>query len=326
MKSEILTMLCKADGYVSGQELCKQLGVSRTTVWNVINKLKEEGYEIEAISNKGYCLKNLPDQVTQEACFCHLNTEWAGRAYYYYEEVDSTNTKAKQLGEEGAVHGTLVAAEQQSSGKGRRGRTWSSPKGDSIYMTLLLRPDIEPHKASMLTLVAALSVSDAIERITGLKTQIKWPNDIVSAGRKLCGILTEMSADMDGINYVVIGIGINCNQAEVPKELQEVATSLKKETGQDILRSVLIAGIMERFEIYYESFMKMKNLKELKEPYESRLVNRNRQVRVLAPGREYTGISRGIDEMGELLVEDESGEVHTVFSGEVSVRGIYGYV
>ncbi|MGN0297583.1 MAG: biotin--[acetyl-CoA-carboxylase] ligase [Lachnospiraceae bacterium] len=326
VKKKILKMLEESNGYVSGQELSDTLGVSRTAVWKVIKKLKEEGYEIEAVSNKGYCLKRVPDLITEEACESVIGTVWAGRPYVYYREIDSTNEEAKRLAKREDAHGLLVSADIQTGGKGRMGRSWKSPLGTNIAMSLILKPNILTQRVSMLTLVAALSVSQAIDEVTGLKSQIKWPNDIVVNGKKVCGILTEMSADMDQIYYVIVGIGINVNLEEFPEEIVKTATSLKLETGRLISRSEVIAVCLKYMEKNYSKFLEHQSMKLLLEEYQERLVNVGNQVRVLAPGKEYTGISQGIDEWGELLVEDEMGELHHVISGEVSVRGIYGYV
>lgn len=278
MKTEILSMLQK-EAYVSGQTICDRLHVSRTAVWKMVNQLREDGYEIEAVSNRGYCLKHIPDVITEEACLKEMESEWAGQNIIYREEVDSTNTLAKEFGEKGAVHGTLVVTDMQTKGKGRRGRGWYVPKGQAIAMSLILRPQIEPQYASMLTLVAALAVSSAIDEKTGIFTQIKWPNDIVYGGKKVCGILTEMSADMDAIHYVVIGIGINTGKIIFDDELKEKADSLSYITERPVPRRILISSIMKFFEQYYEIFCKTGNLSLLKEEYE-----KNWQIKIIRYG------------------------------------------
>lgn len=326
MKTEILRLLKERDGYISGQELCRRFGVSRTAVWKAINQLKEEGFEIEAVRNKGYRLGRENDVLSAEAIKSSITGQWAGRQVEYLKEVDSTNTRVKQMAENGAPHGLLVAAESQTMGKGRRGRGWMSPPGVNIFMSLLLRPELEPSSASMLTLVSAMAVAEGIRQETGLDCGIKWPNDVVAGGKKLCGILTEMSADLDCINYVVPGIGINVNQEEFPEDIRSVATSLKLECGGTVSRSRLIGAVLKAFEGFYETFMETGDLSGLMEEYSRRLVNRGRGVRVLAPGNEYTGTALGISRTGELLVQADDGSVRQVLSGEVSVRGIYGYV
>ena len=326
MKTEILTVLKEAPGFVSGQELCGRLGVSRTAVWKVIKQLVEEGYQIEAVRNKGYRLAEAADVITEAEIGSRLRSKWMGRHLVYFPETDSTNIQAKRLGEEGAPEGTLVVAERQTAGKGRRGRTWSSPSGTSIYMSFLLRPNIPPRCAPMVTLIAGLAGAKAVNQVTGLNARIKWPNDLVVNGKKICGILTEMSAEMEGIHYIVTGIGINVNQKEFPEEIRDKATSLLLEGGRRFNRSQLIAGVMEWFELYVERFLETKDLSFLKEDYEEMLANLNQEVQVLDPAGEYHGVCRGIDKDGQLLVERDDGSLSRVQSGEVSVRGIYGYV
>ena len=246
----------------------------------------------------------------------------------YYDEIDSTNTRAKELGDKGefANHGTLFVADRQVAGKGRRGRAWESPSGSSISMTILLHPDMLPNKASELTLIMALAVEEGVEKVTGLKPGIKWPNDIILSGKKICGILTEMSAEIDYINYVVIGVGINVNMEAFPEEIEKVATSLKIETGDEVKRADLVAAIMESFEKFYEIFMETQDLSGVMDHYNGLLLNRNQKVRVLEPGHEYEAIALGINSLGELIVRLEDGEEREVYAGEVSVRGVYGYV
>lgn len=333
MKKKILSVLKETNGYVSGQELCEQLGVSRTAVWKAIGQLKEEGYEIEAVKNRGYRILKVPDVMTAAELESRLHTEVMGRPCICYEETDSTNTRAKQLAEEGGSHGTLICAEKQTGGKGRRGRTWDSPPGEAIYMTLLMKPQIQPAHASMLTLVMGLAAAQAcntlLEREAGkaaAQVKLKWPNDLVLGGRKIAGILTEMNTEVDYINYLVIGTGINVNTAGFPSGLEKTATSLYRETGRHFLRAELVALCMDYFEKYYQIFLRTESLNGLCESYNQLLVNTGREVRVLEPGHEYTGTALGINEQGELLVKKENGDIAAVYAGEVSVRGIYGYV
>jgi BirA family biotin operon repressor/biotin-[acetyl-CoA-carboxylase] ligase len=330
-KSDILTLLRNNTCYVSGQQICDQFDVSRTAVWKVINQLKEEGYQIESVPHKGYRLVESPtDILSQGEIASRLHTEWAGRTLYYKDVTTSTNTDAKQYGEAGAPHGTTVVADMQTAGKGRRGRQWQSPAGTNIYFTILVKPDFSPDKASMLTLVMALSVAEAIEELINVKTGIKWPNDIVVNRKKVVGMLTEMAMtpELDEIQYVVIGTGVNVNTAldELPEEIRETATSLKQESGQPVDRAALLERMLTRFEHNYEIFEQTLDLSGLAKAYEQHLINVDAQVRVLDPAGEYTGISRGITGTGELIVEREDGSIVNVYAGEVSVRGLYGYV
>ncbi len=326
MKAEILALLREKDGYISGQELCNRFSVSRTAVWKAINQLKESGYEIEAVPNKGYRLVGQQDVLNKNEIESRLHTKWAGRELYYYESTDSTNLQVKRLMEEGAPEGVLVVGGEQKQGRGRRGRSWQSPPGTNIYMTLGLRPEFQPDLAPMVTLIDALAVAEAVEQTCGLQTRIKWPNDVVIGGKKICGILTEMSAETGYIHYVVIGTGINVNIKEFPEEIRETATSLYLEKGETVLRAPIVAKTMEYFESYYEKFIQTMDLSLLMEDYNKRLVNKDAAVKVLDPQNEFEGTARGIDKKGQLLVERQDGTVETVYAGEVSVRGVYGYV
>lgn len=325
MKSEILEALRETDGYVSGQDLCNKFGVSRTAVWKAIKQLKEAGYEIEAVPNKGYHIVSAPDLMNKVELESIRNTTWAGQEIYYYDVTDSTNIRAKELAEEGHPSGTLVVADCQESGRGRRGRSWDSPSGTGIFMTLLLKPEMNPNHASMLTLVAAMAVARAISKCADTEALIKWPNDIVIGGKKICGILTEMSAQFDFINHIVIGIGINVHNEHFPEEIAETASSILLQTGIRIRRAELIEQILEQFEHYYAIFMETEDLSGLVKEYNSILVNMNKSVRVLDPKEPFEGKAMGITKKGELIVDTwESRKM--VSSGEVSVRGLYGYV
>lgn len=326
MKEEILRLLRSADGYISGQELCNRFGVSRTAVWKAINQLKEAGYEIEAQQNKGYRLMAAPDLMTEAEIKSLMHTEWVAKEVLYFDTIDSTNTKAQELAEKGYPSGTLVVADKQESGKGRRGRSWVSPSGIGIFMTLMIKPDINPNNASMLTLVAALAVAKAITSVTGEEALIKWPNDIVINGKKVCGILTEMNAQFDYINHIVVGIGINVHNESFPEEISQMASSLMIEAGgKRFHRAQIIAETMSYFEQYYDTFLKTQDLSALVREYDELLVNMNKAVRVLDPKEPFDGKAMGITPKGELIVDTwESRKL--VSSGEVSVRGIYGYV
>lgn len=325
-KYEILRTLRESGGPVSGQELSRRLGISRTAVWKHIRALEEEGYEIEAANRKGYRLAGVPDTVASREVLSRLNTKRMGKGIRYFSSIDSTNQYAKRIAEEGAADGTLVIADEQTAGKGRGGRYWVTPPKEAISFTLILRPKLSPEKISMITLVMGLSVANALHALYGLDAGIKWPNDVVINGKKICGILTEMSAEIGEVHYIVIGVGINANLTRFPKELQETATSLKLELKRDVNRAELICAVIEEFENLCSLFERKSSLEDLKDEYNRICVNADSAVRVLDPKGEYTGHARGINETGALLVETEDGRVQEVSSGEVSVRGIYGYV
>ncbi len=326
MKSEILSLLRESGDYVSGQELCEHFGVTRAAVWKAINQLKKEGYDIDAVQNRGYRLVSERELYGKNELESRIRTRWAGRNVVFYEITDSTNVQAKRLAEQGAAQGTLVVAEEQTAGRGRRGRDWRSPAGSNIYFTLLLRPEYTTDCASMVTLVMALAVREAVQEICGTDVGIKWPNDVVVGGKKVTGILTEMSLEGMEIQHVVIGVGINVKEQTFPAEIADKATSLEEAAGKSVSRAALLQKIMEHFEVDYEKFLQTKDLFLLKQGYNGALVNLGREVRVLDPAGEYGGTALGINEKGELLVRTADGSVKEVYAGEVSVRGIYGYV
>lgn len=326
MKAEILALLRENDKYISGQELCRHFGVSRTAVWKTVNRLKKEGYHIEAVQNKGYKLISSPDVLSAYEIKSRLTTRWMGERCVYNENTVSTNADVRELAEEGEKSGLLCVADMQSGGVGRRGRNWESPAGMNLYFSILIKPDIMPQNASKITLVASGSVAKTIREVTGLNAMIKWPNDIVINRKKVCGILTEMSMEGDYIRHIIVGIGINVNQEIFSEEIAAVATSLKNELGRQVLRAELLRRILEQFETDYEMFEKEETLTPFLEEYNERLVNKGSYVKVLDPKGEYCGIAGGIDEEGKLIVFKENGESERVYAGEVSVRGMYGYV
>lgn len=276
-------------------------------------------------SNRFTLLKNKPDIMNEMQIREHLHAKWIGNTIIYEEKMDSTNIRAKRLGEQNAENGTVIVTQYQTAGRGRRGNTWISPVGN-CYFSLLLRPEILAERASMLTLVTALALAKTIRQVTDLETMIKWPNDIVVNSKKLCGILTESSTDLANIHYVVVGIGINCNQTEFSKEIAEMATSVRLETGKEVNRSKLLGTFLSMFETYYETFLETEDLSKMLEDYNNLLVNRGREVKIIEKEKERILTAVGIDENGGLLVEDKQGKQETIISGEVSVRGLYGYV
>lgn len=243
----------------------------------------------------------------------------------YLDEIDSTNREVRRLGDAGAVEGTVVIADCQTGGKGRLRRTWFSPAGTGIWMSLLLRPELPPEKVSGITLMAALSVCRAIRSATGLNTQIKWPNDLVIDGKKVCGILTE-SAILDGeLKFAVLGIGVNVNQTEFPGDLPH-AWSLAMTAGRELDREGLIECCLSCLKEDYERYVQSGDLRQLRQEYEAHLVNLDQPVRVLSTTGEWAGVAKGITDGGDLIVLNDAGEKITVNSGEVSVRGVYGYI
>ena len=321
----LIDYLIEADGFVSGQEIADRLNISRNSVWKAVNKARKEGFCIEAVPNRGYRLVSKEDAFSEKSICDELHTKWLGAngKISFFNEIDSTNDEAKRRFENGAESGLIVVADFQSAGKGRRGRTWSSPAGTTISMSYLLKPEFVPDLAPMMTLLMAMATAKAIRIVTGLEAQIKWPNDVVVNGKKLVGILTEMSAEPDFIHYVVIGTGINVNVTEFPEEISSTATSLLLETQNKVSRSRIVAEAAAAFEEYYDIFCDDGTLGNLNACM--KCVNVGRRVRVLDPKGEYEADALGIDEQGELIVRCDDGRHINVYAGEVSVRGVYGY-
>ena len=247
-----------------------------------------------------------------------------GERILCFEEIDSTNSEIRRQAENGEDEGLAAVAEYQTGGRGRRGREWFSPAGTGIWMSILLRPQLAPEKVSGITLMAALSVCRVLRSVTGLNAEIKWPNDIVIDGKKICGILTEAAMNGNRLDYVVLGIGVNVNQTEFPRELP-YASSLAMEMGKMLDREKLLNCMLERLTEDYEVYLQSGDLRDLRAEYESHLTNLKNDVRVLASQGEWCGAAEGISESGDLLVRDREGHLHVVNSGEVSVRGVYGY-
>ena len=321
MYYKILEELKKTESYILGEELGEKLGVSRAAIWKGIQKLKEQGYEIEAVSNKGYHIVRNQDLYNgieiEEVC----NTTKIAKEVYFYEQTDSTNNCIRKLAKEGKKEGVVAVAEIQTAGKGRRGKGWQSPKGTGIWMSMLLTPNITPPEAPVLTLLAGLAVCRAVRQQTGLTAMIKWPNDILISNKKICGILTELYAEMDSVHFVITGIGINVNTEVFPEELQKTATSLKIEKGETISRKNMIKAVIEEFEKIYLQYEKECSFLPFREEYKKYCINVGKELQVLS---KQPFIAKGIDitEQGELLVQKQTGEKVVVFSGEVSIRNI----
>ncbi|WP_148138028.1 biotin--[acetyl-CoA-carboxylase] ligase [Candidatus Formimonas warabiya] len=319
MKEKILRLLKSEDQYLSGEEISNLLGVSRTAVWKHINTLKTEGYVIESQTKLGYRLLGAPDRLYPEEIKDGLNTEYIGRNIDYHEAVDSTNQTAKEMAEREFAEGTVVVAEMQTAGKGRLGRKWNSPFGTGIWMSLIVRPPIAPPDAPKITLLTAVAVAEGIVHETGMKPGIKWPNDVLVNGKKVCGILTEMKADMDRIHYVVVGMGINVNDQNFPEEIRETATSLQIETGSRMNRARIAASILNDWEKNYQNFLSQ-GFAPVKDGWKNYAVNLGKEVSVTTFKETISGRAMDIDEDGMLLVKDATGKIHRIVAGDVSLR------
>lgn len=318
MKTRILEILKSSNDYISGEDMSRSLGISRAAVWKHINSLKKDGYEIISVTRKGYLLRSEPDNIMPERIYPYLNTRFIARNIKYFDKINSTNEAAKS--EHSSPDGTVFISEIQTAGKGRLGRSWSSPRGTGIWMSVLLKPDIPLADVSQLTLITGIALCRAI----GGEAKIKWPNDIVIGTKKVCGILTEMSAETDRINYIVCGIGINVNTQEFPDELADKATSILIETGSETDRCSLIAKVMNELEPLYEEFIEH-GFSSVADEYKKNCITLGREVKVIYRGKEIFGKAADIDDNGSLIAETSDGII-TVNSGEVSVRGIYGYI
>ena len=318
----ILELLRRQEGFLSGEDIGRELSITRAAVWKGIKKLREEGYEIEAVTNRGYRLTNPETMNNKRELEQGLKTKTMGQSIYFYEETDTTNNRARELALEGAPEGTLVVAEKQTAGRGRRGKVWESPLGTGIWMSLVLRPQIMPVEASVLTLLCGLATAEAIEAETGLSAGIKWPNDILINGKKAVGILTEMDCEMSEVHFVIPGIGINVNTTSFPPEIADIATSLYLECGKTVSRRRLVHKVLERLEEHYETFLRTGSFTAMLEDYRKHCITLGKEVHVL--GREpFFAEALDITPEGELLVRRaDNGKEEVVFSGEVSIRGV----
>lgn len=326
MQSKILNELkIKAGQFVSGRELSDALDISRQAISKHIKKLKEEGYHIESVSRKGHRLITDHDPIYSANELQSENKTSIGKKLVFLETVGSTNDYAKSIAFD-SPDKTVVIADEQSGGKGRLGRKWSSEKGSGIWMSVILKPDILPSDAPKITQIAGAAMTEAIRQITDLDVKIKWPNDLIVNKRKLCGVLTEMSAELGGINYVVVGIGVNVNQTEFPEELADKATSIRMNSQVLFSRKDIVIKFFEEFETLYDDFINSRNLKKTIEICKRQSLLLNEQVRLITKKETRTVTVKDINEQGELLVLNEKEELEAVFYGEVSIRGLYDYV
>lgn len=321
MRSDIRRILRQeAGGYVSGEEISRRLDVSRTAVWKHIRALKEEGYDIEAHPRRGYRLRQAPDRLLPEEVGPWLATARLGRYIHYLTTTDSTNNAAKKLAAAGCPEGQIVVAEEQAGGRGRLARGWFSPFAKGVWFSIVLRPPFKPQDAPKCTLLAAVAVNRALRKVTGVDCGIKWPNDILFAGRKLVGILTEMSAEMDAINHIVIGIGINVNidEADFPPELKGLAGSLSMAAGRPFARAEILAAVLSELERLYDRTVES-GFAELLAEWRQASVTLGRTVDVIGGGQRLTGVAEDIDGDGALLVRTATG-LEKVLAGDVSIR------
>jgi BirA family biotin operon repressor/biotin-[acetyl-CoA-carboxylase] ligase len=319
MDEEILRLLRDhSPQFLSGEEISHRLEVSRTAVWKRIRRLRAHGYEIEASTRLGYRLIGSPDLLTPSEIKPILKTTWLGKTIHHFGTLDSTNAQAYRLALNGAEEGEVVISESQEKGKGRLGRQWFSPPFLNLYLSVILRPKIPPHQASLITLMAAVATADAIRHFSGLLPLIKWPNDILLRDRKIAGLLNEIHSEIDRIHFVILGIGVNLNTDEsmFSKDLRAAATSLRIEMGQTISRKVFLQVLLQELERWYSIFINEGSLAILK-AWRSRARIKGRRVNVTSFGERLAGVAMDVDSDGALILETEPGKRRRVVAGDV---------
>ena len=327
-KHEILNLLRQQTAPLSGQAIAEALGVSRTAVWKAVGALQREGYRIDSVPRRGYVLVQTTRALSAvEIRSCLDGHPWAD-SLVVVDSVDSTNNMAKQLASAGAPEGTCILAETQTGGRGRLGRSFASPGGMGVYLSVILRPDVKPEALMHLSACAAEAGAEAVEAQTGLRAGIKWVNDLIAGGKKLSGILTELSVELETgrVQYAVVGIGINCCQLEsdFPPELADMATSIAMQTGTAPDRNALAAELIRAFSRLSAGLISERTA--WMDRYRSRCVTLGKPVQVLWPDGAREAFAVGLNDFAALEVEYPDGTRATVSSGEVSVRGMYGYI
>jgi BirA family transcriptional regulator, biotin operon repressor / biotin---[acetyl-CoA-carboxylase] ligase len=310
----LLEYLRKKQTFVTAEELCRHAHISRQTVWKHILQLRSLGYDISSVPHLGYQLVSCPDRLYPAEISSGLHTKIIGKAIHYYDHVASTMDAAMQLAQDKAPDGTVVIAEAQTQGRGRLGRSWVSPKYKGLYFSIIVRPDTAVSEVASINLMAAVSVCEAVSRMCGLDTRIKWPNDVLLEQKKLGGILTEMNAGLDRVNYCVIGIGINVNSDK--KALVDGAISLAQQTGSAVNRVELFREILRQFEHYYLKFKK-KEFGPILDAWRQFSVTLGERVRIDMHKGRLDGVAVDIDVDGGLLVRRDSGIVEKVTAGDV---------
>ncbi len=328
-KDKVLALLQRAEGFVSGQEMSRQLQLSRAAVWKAVQTLRDEGYTIESSTNRGYRLRGVPDRLERGQILTALGAHpWADRVTVL-ETVDSTNTLAKQLAAEGAPHGTVVVAEQQTGGRGRLGRSFASPAGVGVYLSVILRPNAPPGELMHLTAMAAVAAVEAVEMACGLRPGIKWTNDLVLDRRKCAGILTEMSLQAESglVDYAVIGIGTNCNHGDkdFPPDVRPMAVSLREACGRPVERSRYAAALIRQLSMADRALLGPGRADWMAR-YAAGCITVGQDVQVVSGGAVRPAHAEAVTGDGALVVTWEDGTRSIVNSGEVSIRGMYGYV
>ncbi|WP_058307603.1 biotin--[acetyl-CoA-carboxylase] ligase [Gracilibacillus massiliensis] len=319
-RHELIAILAENEHqFISGQALSEQLDISRTAIWKHINELKKDGYQFESAPKKGYRLLAKPDQLNETTIKWGLETEWLGKSIIFKEKVDSTQDLAHSLARKGAEHGTIILADRQLAGRGRMERPWVSDDSGGIWMSIILRPAIPPHQASQMTLFVAVTLVEALEQATGQSIQIKWPNDLFINGKKITGILTEMQAELEAIQYLIIGFGINVNQGidQFPKEIREKVTSLKIASGQEWSRTNLVQTILREFEKAYQLYIDS-GFEAIKQKWMAHAYKLHEKIFIKTTQASFSATVQGISNEGALIVKDEENVEKLIYSAEIN--------
>ncbi|MGH9711124.1 MAG: biotin--[acetyl-CoA-carboxylase] ligase [Candidatus Acidiferrales bacterium] len=303
---------------ISGAQIAKEIGVRRQTVWRWIETLRAAGVKVKGHPRTGYHIERAADVLAPKLLARGLRGTPFAKHIFHFFKVDSTNTVAMRLGDEGEAHGTVVVAEEQTSGRGRAGHSWHSEKAAGIYVSILLRPQISPMFAPALTLVAGLAAYDAITEESNVLSDIRWPNDVLLKGKKVCGILTEMQAEPDRMHFAVIGIGINVNQSKMPNDLANIATSMRMETGRVHSRLELLARLLRHLDRYYNQFIAEGDTPILRRFAEVSSYFEGKRVRISTSTESFVGTTEGLEPMGILRVKRDDGRIESVISGTVA--------
>lgn len=319
VRQALLDAFKNANGkFISGEKLAQNIGCSRTAIWKHIEDLKKDGFHVEAVRKKGYRLLEQSNKLSENEIYLGLETEEIGRSVYFFESVTSTQKVAKEYAMNGAKHGTLIVADEQTEGRGRMVRKWYSPKGTGIWASFILRPDIQIQHAPQLTLLSAVAVVQAIKKVTHITPEIKWPNDILISGRKVCGILTELQAEEDRIQSVILGIGINVNQDknDFSAEIIKKATSLKIQLGKTVNRSSLIQSLCYYIEQLLHLYIS-EGFTPIKSLWETYAVSIGKRISARTVKGTFDGVALGINNEGVLLLKQDNGDIVEIISADI---------
>ncbi len=318
-KEKILDLLRSSrNGFLSGEELGRRTGISRTMVWKHISSLRGQGFAIEAVPSQGYRLTSEPDLLRKRDIASGLKIKVIGRDIQLFATIISTNTSAMELASKGAAEGTVVISEMQTGGKGRLGRKWISPKGN-LYLSIILRPSVPTHKAPLITMAGAVAAASAIRSVCRVAAGIKWPNDILVFDKKVCGLLTEMSAEQDRIRHIVLGLGIDVNMRldELPPDIRSLTTTLAEATGATVDRTALLRQLLRDLDHWYRQFLTQDT--SVLEEWKKLNVTIGRRIMVSSTGEQIEGMAQGIDEDGRLIVKQDNGSTRAVAAGDVTI-------